>query len=89
MYVSSRTVVNSITEVIVFVLTRKEKKNKTKNKRKKERMKYILILSKTNSPIVYVEFLLPSSFVVAVNICTHVFYFILFYSVYLFCGVSL
>lgn len=36
MYVSSRTVVNSITEVIVFVLTRKEKKNKNK-KQKKER----------------------------------------------------
>lgn len=36
MYVSSRTVVNSITEVIVFVLTRKEKKKQNK-KQKKER----------------------------------------------------
>lgn len=88
MYVSSRTVVNSITEVIVFVLTRKEKKKQNK-KQKKERMKYILILSKTNSPIVYVEFFFSLVLVVAVNICTHVFYFILFYSVYLFCGVSL
>lgn len=36
MYVSSRTVVNSITEVIVFVLTKKEKK-KQNEKQKKER----------------------------------------------------
>lgn len=37
MYVSSRTVVNSITEVIVFVLTRKEKKKQQNKKQKKER----------------------------------------------------
>lgn len=36
MYVSSRTVVNSITEVIVFVLTRKEKKTKQKTKERKK-----------------------------------------------------
>lgn len=40
-------------------------------------MKYILILPKTNSPIVYVEFFFSLVLVVAVNICTHVFYFIL------------
>lgn len=42
----SRTVVNSITEVIVFVLTniRNEKqKRKQKTKKKKERKKYIII----------------------------------------------
>lgn len=43
----SRTVVNSITEVIVFVLTnirneKQKRKQKTKNK-KKERKKYIII----------------------------------------------
>lgn len=41
----SRTVVNSITELIVFVLTiiRKTTKNKENKKQKKERKKYIII----------------------------------------------